>query len=1251
MLNGGGLNFSGGLAGLNGAIGALPSLAAFDALASQVQAIMDSGRTILSAPGDTGIWKHDKTTSPPLATEWFYPSEVGWGWAPPGSRIIDQFSYRHVFSKRPFDIDIRPDGRRALAANFQTGNVSVMDLDYQTAFMAPPAGGFGALATLDTEMFHGIVGVTPALDLDNHLWPLFGAINAPGNLVPSPHETRIFTWDVEYAQNGKFAAVAHSGKGVPQMINGQIPDFTNIRKDYRFRLAELGFSNFNGDTAIAPDGSSVSIFDPFTFQRGGGSVSILKDEAISDDFDAHIADTGFGSGNVERPYYTVSPIGESAMRFIHEYEPDKYFTRPRGVAIQPFLTWASPLFGDQVEVGTGMQIRWRDERIEKVAFRLLKVDPVTCDLTEQGVTPNYMLTQQEQMQKSFRTTFRDIVMNATGNEPTTNTRYRIEAEIITGTAGGANNDTLSTEWIEVDYAPLASVVNAKELKLRPFLVVHPATMTQPGDEKQLRVFYRDSAGGAENEITSNTNIKYGWLGNNPLLLDGSPLIDAAQQVLVDEMIDIINTKLKESSPTANIEIKLAKIDISATGQISVMEPGIELVLCRYENTISNPIVVLAGIELDELKLAPLSASSVLMDGIKAAFGKDGGNTPMILIENTPMGGVACSNGQITVEDVVFKFLGAVTLSQRDLLEALEKVLDKAILKAAASAAPATGGGSIAAGLAAAVVTKVLVTLIDTSLSVALAQALDPIESEDPNVATVTGQGFKGFVTGHKAGVTGVSGTLDMGDFGKKSDTVKVWVLPAVDDIFLRPECSVTSIQMSPSQGPVIRTEVFFDLGSTSQTLNLPPEIDDINEFLNIILPGGTDSWTNGSIDKTFEEGRFQFRVQGSYQISASQLDFKDMSIAFTAPNSDNFIDLTYTPSDPNLIDIVEEGPFAQRIRHMGQAGFTTYTVELDIPCMGTFTKEGKIYLIDYPPGQEVVDKNLVNISIYIPPGDPIEYELFYFNPLDQKLVNVYVFDELLLNGQVVESRAIYMGNVSPYEAVMLPVTFTMPSTVGQADNVIIWVSRTISHDPDPPGPTPTPTPPPPPPPIPSPTPTPMPTPPPVFTGPSISWGIVFNEFVLDPQSDWNDSMGGDMVPFNSTPGVGAITGADRWLELGILGFPIFAPGIDFEHWDIEYPTTTGTNTVNVGPFTVVGGDYIIWPLPADFAPTGTIKLMTPQGLVFDEVDIGAEFTSLGPSTAPGDEAIALQPDRGVGVVTLPGGVQFVRQAATIGASN
>ena len=62
------------------------------------------------------------------------------------------------------------------------------------------------------------------------------------------------------------------------------------------------------------------------------------------------------------------------------------------------------------------------------------------------------------------------------------------------------------------------------------------------------------------------------------------------------------------------------------------------------------------------------------------------------------------------------------------------------------------------------------------------------------------------------------------------------------------------------------------------------------------------------------------------------------------------------------------------------------------------------------------------------------------------------------------------------------------------------------------------------------------------TSTSNSGGVCINEVVTTPQEDWNDSAGGNEIPFDSVPGNGTINDADQWLELACIDFrPVRRP--------------------------------------------------------------------------------------------------------------
>ena len=119
-----------------------------------------TGMVILTAPGFTGVF--DVSPSNLLAgnQRWFFPPDVVTGWNPPANRgglIVNQFSFSDVYASRPFGLAMRPDGRRAIAAFYQTGNFGVLDLDLQEKFTGPPPTS-PVFPTLQKDFFQAFVG-------------------------------------------------------------------------------------------------------------------------------------------------------------------------------------------------------------------------------------------------------------------------------------------------------------------------------------------------------------------------------------------------------------------------------------------------------------------------------------------------------------------------------------------------------------------------------------------------------------------------------------------------------------------------------------------------------------------------------------------------------------------------------------------------------------------------------------------------------------------------------------------------------------------------------------------------------------------------------------------------------------------------------------------------------------------------------------------------------------------------------------
>ncbi len=450
----GAVGSSSGLLGLEASLAAFATTQAslYNELLLDLKVQSDSGITLISAPGVTGVFEVANVgdVAPP---EWAFPSEVVFGWNPPpdnGGRIVNQFSFPNLFAKRPFGISIRPDGKRALISFFQTGNFGLLDLDAQHRFTSPSVAG------LSSDLFQGLVAVTPSVKLDSHLWPSRGAFTAGGITVPSPDESLLFAGPIVYAQNGKFAVGVHTGNSPPEVIDATLPDFAHDNLS-RLRLNEIGFSVAPGaDTGTDPNGESIASFQPYEFTRGGGAVTVLRDAPMTSALTANASLTVAGDNGTARPYYTENPLCatpdgtvprclDDVFSHLFDYPTSNGpipFYRPRGIAIQPFVAFQSPRFADTVGRTTAMLVRWRHASGTSV-----HVDAVDLDASAGGTRVGGFdrpLTPVEMLSQSIQLTFRSLVPL-----PVDGHHYRVSVAI--NVEAGTDEAELATASIDVTF--------------------------------------------------------------------------------------------------------------------------------------------------------------------------------------------------------------------------------------------------------------------------------------------------------------------------------------------------------------------------------------------------------------------------------------------------------------------------------------------------------------------------------------------------------------------------------------------------------------------------------------------------------------------------------------------------------------------------------------------------------------------------------------------------------------------------------
>lgn len=408
----------------------------------------ESGLTLINAAGVTGTFDIAPSANVPGTVgsqQWAFTSDVAFGWNPPadnGGRIVNQFRFRDVFAKRPFGLAISPTGHRAIMPLFQTGNFGVLDLATQSRFGNADAAG------LAPTIFSGVVAVTPAIRLDNHLWPRRGAYTSAGEtFVPSPDEDLLFPGPVEYAQNGRFAAAIHTGVSRPRTVTAALPDFERDNAA-RLSLNSIGFAVDPGSpSGTDPEGRTVQSFEAYPFQRGGGALTVLHDDRLGIGLDANAALEVESPTGGSRPFFSQNPIcldqaapatqcaTEVFTRHFDYLDGSQRarFSRPRGVSVQPFVSIETPRFGEYVSPSTPVRFRWRDTRGERVRISVHDLGTAASPLPSPDLVNQTQraLSLAERQQQAVARTFASLF--PANRRPVDNRNYRITFTAITAT--------------------------------------------------------------------------------------------------------------------------------------------------------------------------------------------------------------------------------------------------------------------------------------------------------------------------------------------------------------------------------------------------------------------------------------------------------------------------------------------------------------------------------------------------------------------------------------------------------------------------------------------------------------------------------------------------------------------------------------------------------------------------------------------------------------------------------------------------
>jgi PKD repeat protein len=930
-----------------GAIGGLPGMAAslgafltvqsalYDQLLLDIKTQANSGVMFIGAPGVTGIIDMAANRT----NVWSFTSDVGFGWNPTsanGGAIVNQFRFQDVFAKRPFDITMRRDGRRAIVPFFQTGNFGVLDLDAQAGFLNPPAStpkpGFGSLPT---NHFHGFVAVTPSLLLDNHLWPRRGAWTAGGTThVPGPDENFLYAWDAEYAQNGYFAVSSHVGTGTPRVVSAPLPDFVRNLAT-RFSLERLG-ATFTGESVTwEEDGVTItgSVGTVVDLQRGGGGLSIISDGAITDELNAHVGEPVTGENATQRPYLATRPIQGAVQRLV-KYRPggaDAYLHRPRGVAIQAFVGIEIPRFGDHVTDRQPVQVVWRDARVDQL--RLLLQDPATVDESGESTAISDTLVPLTADQLDRRTaSFVVGDLMPPGFQPQPGKAYRIEARVRFG------ENLLSRTHVDVvfDVSPVVPPPAITELRLTPRLNFFVAVPTPADQEKPLTLQRLDGNGVLAEDLSTSPDVTWRTLTSavDPILETDVPGFGTFEQVIRD--------KLTENGLT--IPFGKASVEV-VNGRLRALTAGVQALQgCTgtgASRVCSNYLFVVAGLELDSLSLRPESVITGAIDAAEFAannlterFKDLDLNPPMILAADDTS--IALDKGVILLQDVRLKFLGGpATLGLQDLYSAVGNVLE--------SAGPLAFKELIAFELVKLAVGEVGAQFLTYECANTAVAGL--VSDSIPFLLNKVQSGLPG--------VTQVTGTLNLEEIGlgKVTDDVLVWVLPQIQSAEIRENPTVIPVETEPMAGPSIRTFANISAITSATLYEVPGKYQSYAAFVASILPSSWLTWGTEGQEYVFDDG-FKVSIAGQIGLdeNAHAITLTNLRIGFDAPNAIVDYDLPgdtslnpFADAENQLVKIAEPavGTSAQ-VQHKNVTGATTVTAEVSLPALGSAVAQGTI---------------------------------------------------------------------------------------------------------------------------------------------------------------------------------------------------------------------------------------------------------------------------------------------------------------------
>jgi hypothetical protein len=958
-----GLGYSSGIGGITSAINTSGnrSSATNKQLFIDFAQLSKSGAVILNAPGFTGVFNTDPASPERGQQRWLFPPDVVTGWntgADTFVLVVNQLSFPDVYGARPFGLAVRPDGRRAIMPFFQTGNFGILDLDLQAIFRTRP-GANPAFAAQPEDMFQAIVGVTPSVPLTTDVWPKRGAFRSFGGqfTVPSPDERLLFPWQIEYAQNGRFAVSTHRGNrpaGPPQQAN--LPDFVND-VEQRFRLAELGYQ-YNADTkrVRAPNGAELAVNAPIDFLPGGGAVSVIRDAPITQNFEDRKTATLEVNNDPARPWFATVPFCASNVDGIGQVQPrcfldvvDRHyeyhtpnataFTRPGGVAIYPYVAFQAPRFGDYVQLASPIVVAWRDARVRNLYTRVLDLSQINID-GEPPVchTAMHTLEPEQLSQRAAHAEFASLFGDGNGScaRPEHGHVYRIEARVLTAADQFDPDVELSQTSVDVRFE---RAVDSAPDRLTLFPTLGALSLVGSTSTLHLQArFTPAGAGDAQSlDVTSSADTCYRSTVSSTCTGVG-PLEDSRLAIAKN----VIRAALTSSAgqPVAFNDASISTIG----GLVSVSSPGIQLIEAKHGLVRSDPSVILAGFTIERIDLEPIVEASIeagtLGSRVLAAFAPEisplgrSNNAPIVIAPTDSF--FIDDDGQMVLDRVILRYSGGGTINLNDLMAAIRPLISTQFDDAINGAyAPADNTPTWRNAQA-------LVKLLEGPDTTDLRYTLDLSTSSTPVAIPSNFPFFRARFSSGTAGLAIVTGRLNLGGFGTGIDSVLVWSLPSLESVDVDPPSLQINRNSAPTPGPTLRA--IARTSATSEAIALPTGYDTVEQLLAAAMPTGM---TGANFNRRLGSA-FRFDVSGSVTASGSSLLLADFRFAFDVPNEDGSrMQSSWSIAAP-IVALGATEDFEQHVVHQNQVGLTTATFTVHIDGLGDASGQAQIEVCDCP---------------------------------------------------------------------------------------------------------------------------------------------------------------------------------------------------------------------------------------------------------------------------------------------------------------